>query len=70
MITWEGKFKKDHNSVFLTHGSYRQGYKKFKDFSRTSKSLYYSFQDYKFMKHTESDIKILLRKRWTDWPDK
>ena len=26
------------------HGSYRQGYVKFKDFSRTSKNLFYSFQ--------------------------
>ena len=28
----------------LMHGAYRQGYVKFKDFSRTSKNLYYSFQ--------------------------
>ena len=28
----------------LEHGSYSQGYVKFKDFSRTSKNLYYSFQ--------------------------
>ena len=27
-----------------SHGSYRQGYVKFNDFSRTSKNLYYSFQ--------------------------
>ena len=31
-------------SKILNHGSYRQGHVKFKDFSRTSKNLYYSFQ--------------------------
>ena len=39
------------------YGSYRYGYVKFKDFSRTSKNTTV-FKDYKFMKHTESDINI------------
>ena len=41
------------------HGSYRQGYVKFKDFSRTSKKTYTTvFKDCKFIKHTEVHFKI------------
>ena len=37
----------------LVHGSYRQVCAKFKDFSRTSKSLSNSFQGLKLMKNTD-----------------
>ena len=40
------------------HGSYRQDYVNFKDFSRTSKNLYYSFQGLQVYKTYETDIKI------------
>ena len=42
----------------LLHGLYRQGYVKFKDFSRTSKTTTTVFKDNKFMTHTEPEIKI------------
>ena len=35
---------------------------KFKDFSRTSKSLSNSFKDLKIMKNTDITVKILLQK--------
>ena len=44
------------------HGSYMQGYVKFKDFSRTSKNLYYSFQGLIVNENTDQSIKSLLQK--------
>ena len=38
------------------------GIGRFKDFSRTSKSLFNNFKDKKLMKNNEQSVKILLQK--------
>ena len=57
-------------NTFFTHmiiqGSYRQVWVKFKDFSRTSKSLFNNFQGLNVNENTGLSVKSLLQKCYTE----
>ena len=54
----------------MLQGSYRQVSIKFKDFSRISIILSYSFSRTKVNENTDLSVKILLQKCWTEIMEK